>query len=448
MALPLQIRLNDGPTRLVAAAVPYGVAVKRELEFAFIWENEDGSLEPLTPYEFACRDASCRPPTSGGTGGSSKKGTAPAGGSLVAPSGLTHYAPKAGGIGSAEHAKDMTIVAGKGKPGLRTSDGALGESWLDDKGNVVLTAKQEATARKALEDMGTSYEEIKANIKAVALESMNANPEQALRDSKWYKHEYETWGVPLAKKHGVTVEQVMAIAAATSTNKTWDGVKSSNKETVENILNYLKKDEPITITKEQADAYNAFSVDKPSGGGKYGPKTIEPGEYRLSELSSGTLGRIMGSGYGIGGQYFTDGLVKSFAIARGELDPNISIPSLKQRSFTNNLTQPDKDYSITNDFWQVRGLLGDKPLNLINGREPMTVREWEKETGNKPNAFIGSTGGTTGTKSLFALSTKATREALDELKSEDPRFAGMLGHEFQAVTWVQMQRRYAAYEGE
>ncbi len=156
----------------------------------------------------------------------------------------------------------------------------------------------------------------------------------------------------------------------------------------------------------------------------------------------------MGSGYGIGGQYFTDGLVKSFAIARGELDPNISIPSLKQRSFTNNLTHPDKDYSITNDFWQVRGLLGDGPLNLIKGREPMTVREWEKETGNKPNAFIGGTGGTTGSSSLFAMSTKATREALNELRVEDSRFSGMLGHEMQAVTWVQMQRRYAAYEGD
>jgi hypothetical protein len=125
------------------------------------------------------------------------------------------------------------------------------------------------------------------------------------------------------------------------------------------------------------------------------------------------------------------------------MDPNIAIPSLKQRSFTNNLSHPTKDYSITNDFWQVRGLMGDKPLNLIKGREPMTVREWEKETGQKPNGFIGTRG--TGTSSLFALATKATREALDELKAEDPRFAGMLGHEIQAVTWVQMQRRYANY---
>ena len=440
----MQIRFTKHEESLTAATVPYSVSVVSEMDFAFLVEDQYGELFPMTPYEFArgCRSAACAPHNGGGSlpGG----GT----GGAVAPSGLTHYAPKAGGVGSADHDKDMAIVAGKGKPGLRTSDGALGESWLDDDGNVVLTPKQEATARKALEDMGTSYEEIKANIKAVALESMDADAAQAKRDSQWYRHENETWGTPLAKEHGISVEQVMAIAAATSTNKTWDGVKSSNKETVENILNYLKKDEPITITREQADAYNAFSVDKPSGGGKYGPKTIEPGEYRLSELSSGTLGRIMGSGYGIGGQYFTDGLVKSFAIARGELDPNISIPSLKQRSFTNNLTQPGKDYSITNDFWQVRGLLGDKPLNLIKGREPMTVREWEKETGNKPNAFIGSGGGTTGTKSLFALSTMATREALDELKRDDPRFAGMLGHEFQAVTWVQMQRRYAAYEGE
>lgn len=433
--LPLQIRITESEARLTAAAVPYGVSVVTDLEFAFIVPI-DGAMVVMTPYEFACRDASCRPPTSGGTGGSRKVG-AHSGGSDG-----RGYAAKAGGVGQAEHEKDMDIIRGDKAPGSVRGDGILAEPWLDEKGNVVLTAKEETKAHAALAKLGVSYDEMVANGQQIALNSMNADPAQAARDAAWYQHEHDTWGAPLAKEHGISLEQVMGIASVTSTNKTWDGVQSSNKETVENILRYMKEDKPITITKEQADAYNAFSVDKPSGGGKYGPKTIEPGEYKLSELSSGTLGRVMGSGYQIGGQYFTDGLVKAFSIARGELAPNVAIPSLKQRSFVNNLSHPEIDYSSTNDFWMARALLGSKPLNLIKGREPITVRAWEKETGQKPNSLIGTRG--SGTSSLFAMMTKASKEALDNLKRDDVRFKGMKTHEFQAVSWVQMQREYAA----
>jgi hypothetical protein len=410
-----------------------------ELEFYFVQENECGdiiSFEGLDGQVFACHDKSCAPPPIG-TGGSKPS----AGGSIGTPSN-SHYAPKGKYIGSAEHESDLAVVTGRGSGSVR-SDGILSEPWLDDDGNVVLTAKQEAAARKALENMGTSYEEWVANVRQVAVNSMEANPEQALRDSKWYSHEHDSWGAPLAKDHNITVDQVMGIASAVSTNKVWDGIKNSNKEVVERILTLLKEDKPITITPEQADAYNQFSVDKPKGGGKYGPRSIEPGEYKLSELSSGTLARVMGSGYGIGGQYFTDGLFKAFSIARGELEPNAAIGSLKQRSFVNNLVHPDKDYSSTNDFWMARALFGSKTLNITKegGTGAMTIREWEQHTGNKPNAFLGTKG--TGNSSLFAMGTKAAKEALADLAGQDERFRGMLTHEFQALVWVQMQREYA-----
>lgn len=429
MVLPLQIDFDD---RLkLADQVPFGVSMQQRLEFGFIVENEDGTLDVLTPEEFACHSAACRPPTSGGTGGS-----VPSGGFASS----THYAPKPGYVGEAEQGSDLNVVLKGGKGGTTLDDGRLSESFLGSDGSVNLTAKQEKVADEALEAMGTSYAELKANAKDIALRSMDNDPEQAVRDSQWYQREHDTWGEPLAREHNITVEQVMGIAAVTSTNKTWDGVKSSNKEVVGTILSLLKEDRKITITKEQADAYNQFSIDKPSGGGKYGPKTIEPGEYRMSQLSSGTLARVMGSGYNIGGQYFTDGLFKAFSIARGEMSVNSAVPSLKQRSFINNLAHPEKDYSVTNDFWQVRALLGTKPLNLIKDRPAMTVRAWEKETAEKPNSFIGTRG--TGTKNLYAYMTKATREALDELVASDVRFSGMKAHELQALMWVQMQREY------
>lgn len=397
----------------------------------------DESLTISLDYEtFECRSAACRPPGSGGTGGSLP-------GKASGPAYSRVYAPKKGYIGSAEHQSDVDVVA-KGGVGLGTvrGDGILAERWLDDDGNVVLTAKEEKAAAAALAKMGTSEAEWSDNVAQIAKNSMDADSKQALRDAAWYKHEYETWGSPLAKDHGITVDQVMGIAAATSTNKRWDGIKNSNKETVENILRILKEDKKITITEEQAASYNQFTIDKPSGGGKYGPKTIVAGEFRPSQLSSGMLARVMGSGYNIGGQYFTDGLFKAFSIARGELDLNVAVPSLKQRSFVNNLAHPKTDYSSTNDFWMVRAMMGTKPLNLRKGHKPETVRAWEKDTGEKPNSFIGTRG--TGTGSLFAVATRASKSALAKLKLQDRRFSGMLTHEFQALVWVQMQREYAA----
>lgn len=438
---PLQIRITDNETRLTAAAVPYGLAMISELEFAFL-VDVDGEMVVMTPYEFACRDASCRPPTSGGTGGSRKSGESGAAEGSDGPVYSKVYLPKKGYIGSAEHDADVSVVTGSGAGGSVRSDGILSEPWLDEQGDVVLTAKENKGAADKLAKFGTSEAEWSVNVAKIAQNSMDANPAQAIRDSKWYSHEHETWGAPLAKEHGVTVDQVMGIASATSTNKTWDGVKSSNKETVENILRILKEDKKITITPEQAAAYNQFSIDKPSGGGKYGPKAIESGEFKPSQLSSGTLARVMGSGYNIGGQYFTDGLFKAFSVARGELSPNVAIPSLKQRSFVNNLTHPTKDYSSTNDFWMVRALMGNKPLNLRKGEGPETIRAWEKATGDKPNSFIGTRG--SGSSSLFAVATRASKTALKDLAGQDKRFRGMLTHEFQALVWVQMQREYKA----
>lgn len=438
MVLPLQIRITDNDVHLEASGVPYGVSMLDELEFAFLVDIDDETVV-MSPYEFACHDASCRPPGSGGTGGSKSVGGA-AGGDGPVYSKV--YAPKGKYVGAAEHASDVAVVTGSGKGGSVRHDGILSEPWLDENGNVTLNAKEDKAAAGALAKFGTSEAEWSANVAKIAKNSMDNDPAQAIRDSKWYSHEHDTWGAPLAAEHGITVDQVMGIASATSTNKTWDGVKSSNKETVGNILKILKEDKPVTITKEQADAYNQFSIDKPSGGGKYGPKSIEAGEFKPSQLSSGTLARVMGSGYNIGGQYFTDGLFKAFSIARGELEPNVAIPSLKQRSFVNNLTHPTKDYSSTNDFWMVRALMGTKPLNLRKGQPPETVRAWEKETGDKPNSFIGTRG--SGSSSLFAVATRASKTALKNLAGQDKRFSGMLTHEFQALVWVQMQREYAA----
>lgn len=423
-------------------------------EFAFIVEV-DGAEVVMTPYEYTQTEEFYSPLqrrdregqwTRGGGGaplkkamGDGTKGAAGGGsGSAATP---TNYKARKGGVGSAEAASDISQINAKGTIG---KNGLLTEKWQDEEtGEVRLTPKQDEAAAKKLNELGSSEAEWVANLTDVATRSMNANPEQALTDSKWYQHEHDKWGAPLAKSHGMTIEQVMAMAASTSTNKTWDGIKNSNKNVVENILQMLKDDISITITREQADSYSQFSIDKPTKGGKYGPRTIEPGEYKLSELSSGTLARVMGSGYKIGGQYGTDGLFKAFSVARGELSPNAAIGSLKQRSFTNNLAHPEKDYSSTNDFWMARAMFGQKRLTLDG--EKRTIKEWEKATGDQANSFLGSTGGTTGSSSLYAVGTRAAKTALAQLAAKDKRFEGMKLHEFQALVWVQMQNEYGGW---
>lgn len=405
-----------------------------------------GNATPILPLEilftntcrhgvedFACRDASCRPPTSGGTGGSKRKSGA---------TGVS-YAPSGNFVGKAENQADIDRVSGRGG-GSTGTNGLLTEPWLGEDGIVKLSDKQNAAAAKKLEELGTSEAEWTANLAHYAGKSMDTDPAQAIRDSKWYAHEHDTWGGPLAKEHGITTEQVMAVAASVSTNKQWDGVKSSNKEVTSNILKMLKDDITVTITPEQAASYGQFSIDKPSGGGKYGPRTIEAGDYKMSQLSSGVLSRVMGSGYKIGGQYGTDGLYKAFSVARGEITPNQAISSLKQRSFTNNLAKPDVNYSSTNDFWMARAMLGTGVVNLptIAGveRVPQTVRSWEQQGNGQPNAIFGSSG--TGASNLFAVATRSAQNALKTLQGKDKRFDGMKLHEFQALVWVQMQREY------
>lgn len=454
--IPLQIRITDHEATLTAAAVPYGAALLSEIDFAFI-VDVDGDEVVMSPYEFACHSAVCAPPNkkgTGGKGGSEPKGGAKAeGGPYTSGSvgggggtggldenGLPHigtgYAAKKGHIGESDDARDIGIVSKKVAGGVR-KDGILSEPWLDEKGEVHLTPAQEKAAADKLKGLGTSEREWIENIKASALKAMNNDEALTKADAEWYRIEHDTWGMPLAKQHDISIEQVMGMAAATSTLKRWSGVKNNNKEVVENILRMLKEDKEITITPEIAKSYADFSVA--GAGGKYGPRTIEPGTYKMSEMSSGMLARVMGSGYGIGGFYKTDGLFKAFSIARGELQPNVAIGSLKQRSFTNNLVHPDIDYSSTNDVWMARAMFGiGKELNL--GGKQTTIRDWEVETGTKPNAMFGAE--KTGSSSLFAVATRASRTALQELARQDPRFAGMMLHGLQAIVWVQTQREY------
>ena len=230
MVLPLQIRLSDGPVRLTAAAVPYGVSVKRELEFSFLWENEDGTMEEISPYEFACRDASCRPPTSGGTGGSSKK-TAGAG---VGGDGRIASRLKKGG---ADHASDDLTLESLSPDNIKAQIARLHA--------VGAVPKEYDTTEKVL---GFMEKNIQSVLDQVSMEDRAAW-------SKWYEAANKMGG-DIAAETGMSHVGANAVIAALSPGTDWN----INVAMARSAAKTLSEDKPITT--DTAKIANALLQEK------------------------------------------------------------------------------------------------------------------------------------------------------------------------------------------
>lgn len=476
--LPLQIRFIDDTVRLTASAVPYGVSMVQPLELGFIVEEGDTVLV-LSPEDFACHDASCRPPTSGGTGGS--KPTAGTYGSGQFSGGGPGTIGGEGNrrIGAESHDEDMrTIIAHEEKQYLNNHvnpDGTLGLPFMvpGGAGTVVNTPEQDAYVAKQYEIIGTTREKLVNNLVQAGLEAIEMPG--AERAIKWYDRENE-WGTNLANEYGVSVERVFATTSALSAMRKWgnEGTgtsgPSTNKGAIETILKKLKDDEPFEITQEMADQFNNHKGDKKGlGEGSH----IEPGTYRPSDLSSVSIARLATSlGWKIIGPAGTRPVAAGIAILRGELDPNEMVRGTKQRSFVSNLAHPEIDYTSTNDLWHFRAVAGRTDTynfpdtrKVLDGvyKTPMaekkgskinaTMPEYESwvtgakkkkdkntgeitivpDRGNSPHTIF--TTSNPPTSGMYTEVTRVTRLALDALGERDVRFKGMKMHEFQALVW-------------
>lgn len=211
--LPLQIRLTDRPARLTASAVPYGVSVQSDLEFAFIVEV-DGEMSVMTPYEFACYSAACRPPTSGGTGGSN---------------------PGPGGMDFKESKQsDLDLLF----PGRRESgrkkvygDGTFSVEGLNEDGSFKeFDAKTEKALQDTWDSIGPSKEQYVANMVVAGQLAMGINPttgkvnaKQAAighQDSKWYTVAHNDVK-DISEATGIDIDAVTAATAALSAGRLW-----------------------------------------------------------------------------------------------------------------------------------------------------------------------------------------------------------------------------------
>ena len=458
--IPLEIEFDE-PLDL-KAEVPYGISMVASLEFGFI---VDGDI--LTPYEFACHDASCRPPTSGGTGGSRPAGAGPGGGGRFSGGGEgTIGGTTSRHIGGDQHDTDMNqLISTDEKPFVNNhinSDGTLGLPFTKPGGGgtVEFDPKMEKWVNDKLAELGVTHEELVTNLVNDGLKAIDSP--QAEKAIKWYDSEH-AWGHNLAETYGVSPERIFAAVSLTSAMRKWgnEGTgtngPSTNKGAIETILKKLKEDEPFEVTPEMAQKFNEFKGEKKGIG--VGAK-IEPGTYRPSDLSSVSIARLATDlGWKILNTAGAGPIAKAVAVLRGELDVNDVVRGTKQRSFVSNLAHPEIDYTSTNDLWHFRAVAGNSEFNFPDRRKnpdgtrvsPKTgskirttladyedhITGYDKKTGKpvRGNAPHDIFTGSPPNSGLYTEVTKVTRDALDKLSTLDPRFKGMKIHEFQALVW-------------
>lgn len=468
--IPLEIRYEAVEPTLGLLASSVGFSVETPLEFAYIHECPHGVNLYAPGEEFACHDSSCRPPTSGGTGGSVAKGEAKStggeggrfiGGGAGTLGGGEHR------IGAEQHADDMRqLIQSSQKDFLNAhtnDDGTLGLPFTKPggAGTIEFTPKMQKFVDDKLAELGVTHEQLVNNLVADGASAINSP--QAAAAIKWYDTEHE-WGSNLASTYGVSPERIFAAVSLTSAMRKWGvegtgtNASSTNKGAIETILKKLKDDEPFEVTQEMADNFNTFKGEKKGIGEG---AQITPGTYKPSDLSSASVARLAtGLGWKILNSAGTKPVAKAIAVIRGELTVNDAVRGTKQRSFVSNLAHPEIDYTSTNDLWHFRAVAGTSEFNFPDRRKnedgtPVvstgtgskhrtTLADYESHTtgynkkdgkperGNAPHDIF--TGGPPNS-GLYTEVTKITRDALDRLASSDVRFKGMKIHEFQALVW-------------
>lgn len=476
---PLRIRVTDRPVVLTAAAQPYGVSVLSRMELAFL-VDVDGELTTMTPYEFACHDASCRPPTSGGTGGSN-------------PSGV------GGNKGTSSEHLDL-LFPGRRASGNKTqySDGTFSVEGLNEDGSFkTFSAKAEAAIAEQWDSIGPSRDQYVANMVIAGQLAMGIDPATGkvnatqaatgLRDSKWYTVAHGDCQ-DIAAATGIDLDNVVAATTTLSAGRLWSGTKNGNIETARALADIVKNPIDIELTQAHLD-FMAWRAEKSTKDvGKVGlvGHSLKPGKTNSADMDAGELVEAMYAVNTLRGHkslqdwmdktskdgkpgmkssreqidtpppypYFTSKgtqqVKQAVAVLRGEVTPRQAISGPKYSSFFSNIRNPNKDMSSTNDTWHYRIMAGNLPLKFTKKgaeHEKTIVQHSIKE--KSPDGVIVTTqdifqrgaaskkDGIASGDGMFRDTTAITRTALDKLKADHPdQFGNMKIHEFQALIWV------------
>jgi hypothetical protein len=481
MVVPLQIRFTERePVRLSSLDLPYGISMLQPLEFGFI-VGEEGDAIVLSPEDFACRDASCRPPTSGGTGGS---------------------APKSGaGAFKRSSPEDLDLLF----PGRRDAknksvhdDGTFSVEGLSEDGSFkTFSDKTEAALEEMWSSIGPTKDQYVANMVIAGQLAMGIDPAtgkvnatQAAtghRDSKWYTVAHNDCK-DIANATDIDLDSVVAATAALSAGRLWSGTKNGNIETARALADLVKNPIDIEIGQQHIDMMNWRREKSTKGVGKAGldTSTIKPGKVNSNDLDSSTLVELLYAVNTLRGHgsmqdwmdktskdgkpgmkssreqttidppypYFTSKgtqqVKQAVAVLRGEVTPRQAISGPKYSSFYSNIRNPDKDFSSTNDTWHYRIMAGNLPLSYTRKGQKVERSIVEHSIKDRsPDGMIVTTQdifqrgvaskkeGLSGGDGMFRDTTRITRQALDQLKQDHPtQFGNMKIHEFQALIWV------------
>jgi hypothetical protein len=157
----------------------------------------------------------------------------------------------------------------------------------------------------------------------------------------------------------LTAEQLTGMVAVTSAQKRW----LENKDFAQAIATKLAEDKPFPVTPEMIADYNAF-VGRRKGGLMAPHPDLKPGTYRPSQLPTDFA---VAKTPGMPRHKNTDFVVSAARIYRGESTVDQAVNGPKQRSFVNNLMNPDDPRSATVDTWHYRAAMAGIPLTKTVG---------------------------------------------------------------------------------
>lgn len=266
---------------------------------------------------------------------------------------------------------------------------------LDDYARGILAKREEDQKPKPLDI--SPYDQLSPSLQGkinTKLESLTGIPEPELAkrvqanlislyensdksQGDWYKNE----GVDIAKRaqrvseefpgSNLTQEKLTGMVAVTSAHKRW----AENKDFAEAIARKMAADKQFNVSQAMIDDYNGFVGKRKTHGELKLHPELKPGLHRPSDLPADFAASKVP---GMPRHLNTDYVVRAVQIYKGDssLDEVVSGP--KQRSFVDNLMDPDNPRFVTIDTWQYKASMGDIPVTReIGGKKfTHTVDDW------------------------------------------------------------------------
>lgn len=471
--IPTEFGINDTSMSVTTDIVTFAVAPETWER----WETQFG-IEVLE--EFACHSAACRPPTSGGTGGSVD-------------------ANKAKGVSPAAHLDLLFPGRRDAKNKVVNPDGTFSVEGLDANGNPTkFSAATEGKLREAWDAIGPTDDQYVKNFViggkiAMGIDPQTGHVDAAVAaighlDSKWYTVAHSDCQ-DIVTKTGIPLDNVVAATTTLSAGRLWSGTANGNIETARALADIVKNPIDIEVTQAHIDFMNYRGEKSTKGVGRIGllDHGLTPGKIKSSDLNSATLVEVLYAANTLRGHsslqdwmdkttqhgkvgmksskeqintpppypFFTSKgtqqVKQAVAVLRDEVTPRQAISGPKYSSFYSNIRNPNAFYSTTNDTWHYRIMAGN--LNLTYTAKGVTKTDTIDRLSMKERSPDGQVHASTqdifqngpaakkeglsAGDGMFRDTTVLTKKALAQLAQEFPtQFGTMKPHEFQALIWV------------